>query len=96
VGDHVHVVADEDEGHAARPLEIVEEIGDLGLHRHVEGRGRLVEEEEPRPQEERAGDGDALALAAGEGVGVAAGKLAREADGGERLEGAGARRRYAN
>ena len=91
VGDDVHVVADQDEGHAARGLEIVEEVEDLGLHRHVEGRGRLVEEEEARAEEERAGDGDPLALSAGERVRVAAGELGRQADGGEGFRGSGAR-----
>ena len=53
---------------------------DLRLHRHVQGRGRLVEHDKPRLQDQRAGDRDALALAARELVRVALGGLGVEPD----------------
>ena len=53
------------------PLELAQEIDDLRLHRHVERRGRLIEDEEFRLEHDGPGDGDALALAAGEFVRIA-------------------------
>ncbi len=53
------------------PLVVLQEIHDLRLRRHVEGRSRLVEHDQMRLKDDRAGDGDALALAAGEFVRVA-------------------------
>ncbi len=52
------------------PLQVAQQVDDLRLHRHVEGRGRLVQHHEARLQHHGAGDGDALALAAGELVGI--------------------------
>ena len=49
-------------------LQIVEQIQNLRLHRHVERGGRLVQNDEARIQRERARDADALALSAGEFV----------------------------
>jgi hypothetical protein len=64
-------VADEEVGEAVANLQLAEEIDDLGLHRHVEGRRRLVEDDQLRAQDDGARDGDALALAARELVRVA-------------------------
>ena len=47
-------------------LQVVEQVEDLGLHRHVEGRDRLVADEEVGLEHEGPGDADPLALAAGE------------------------------
>ena len=64
-------MADEEVGEAALLLEIAQQVDDLRLHRHVEGRGRLVQHDEFRFQHHGAGDGDALSLPAGKLVGVA-------------------------
>src|SRR5690606_12413309 len=54
---------------------------DLGLHRHVQRRDRLVADEQLRLERQRPGDRDALALAAGELVRPApAGRLGVDAD----------------
>ena len=49
-----------------------DQLEDLGLHRHVERRGRLVEHDDGGVHRQGAGDGDALGLAAGQLVGPAA------------------------
>ena len=41
------VVADEQVSEAVPGLQFAQELDDLGLHRHVEHRGRLVEHDEP-------------------------------------------------
>jgi|GEM_PF-4211983 len=53
---------------------------DLRLHRHVQGRARLVEHDKTRLRDQRAGDRDALALATRELVRVALGGLGVEPD----------------
>ena len=65
------VVGDEQVGEAEVVLEVVEQVDDLRLHRHVERRHRLVEHDQARLERERARDADALALAARELVRVA-------------------------
>ena len=47
-------------------LKRAQQVDDLRLHRHVEGRGRLVENHELRFEHDGARDGDALALSARE------------------------------
>jgi hypothetical protein len=64
-------VADEEIGKLVPLLQVAQQVDDLGLHAHVERRGRLVEHDQARLQDEGAGDRDALALAAGEFVRVA-------------------------
>ena len=66
---HGEVVGDEDQREAVARLHVLEQVEDLGLHRHVEGRDRLVADDQLRVEHERPGDRDALALAAGELVG---------------------------
>ena len=61
-------------------LQVVEQVDDLRLDRHVERGDRLVGDDQLRPQRERAGDADALALAAGELVRVAVVVLRVQAD----------------
>ena len=73
-----------------------EEVEDLGLHRDVERRGRLVEQQSARRQDQRARDRHALALAAGELMRIAEAMARIEADVGERRRGSprrGRRRR---
>ena len=53
-------------------LQLLHEVEDLRLDRHVERGGGLVGQEQARVHRQRAGQADALALAAGEGVRVAA------------------------
>jgi len=43
--DHFQIVTDEEISEAAPLLQIAQEIDDLRLHRHVERRGRLVEDD---------------------------------------------------
>ena len=53
----------------ARPsslLQVLEQVHDAGLDRHVERGHRLVEHEQVGVERERPGDADALALTAGE------------------------------
>ena len=65
-GDHAHVVGDEEDGHLETVAELVDEVEDLGLDRHVErGRG-LVGDEQLGLAGQGDGDHDALAQAAGE------------------------------
>jgi len=83
--DHAQIMADEDIGEAVTLLQVAQQIDDLGLHRHVERRGRLVQDDEPGLQDQGAGDGDPLALAAGEFMGIAEAAGGIEADLGQRL-----------
>ena len=59
------------ERQAEAVLQILEQVDDLRLDRHVERRDRLVADDELRLAGERPGDADALALAAGELVRIA-------------------------
>ena len=69
--DHGQVVRDEQVGQVELVLEILEEVEDLGLDRHVERRHRLVTHDQLGSERERASDPDPLALAARELVRVA-------------------------
>src|SRR5688572_18950068 len=69
--DDREVVADEQVREVEVAAEIEEQIQNLALDRHVEGRHRLVADDEVRAEGERPRDADALALAAGELVRVA-------------------------
>ncbi len=80
VADHRQVVGDEDVGQAEGVLELLEQVDDAGLDRHVEGRHRLVEHDQLGLEGQGPGDADPLALPAGELVRVAVGVLGREAD----------------
>ena len=74
------VVGDEEVGQAELLLQLLQQVDDLRLDRHVERRHRLVADDEVRLDRERAGDADALALAAGELVRVAVGEVRVQAD----------------
>ena len=80
VPDDRQVVGDEDVGEAELVLQVLEQVDDLRLDRHVEGGDRLVADDELGLERERAGDADALALAAGELVRVAVVVLRVEPD----------------
>ena len=66
VADHGEVVADEQVGDAAIPLQVEQEVENGGLDRDVQRRGRLVEDDQLGLAGERPRDGDALALPARE------------------------------
>ncbi len=61
-------------------LQVLEQVDDLRLDRHVERGHRLVGDDELGVDRERARDADALALAAGELVRVAVGVIRLQAD----------------
>ena len=54
--DHLHVVLDEEHGHALLVADLLDERRELGGLLRVHARGRLVEEEELRVRRERARD----------------------------------------
>ena len=68
--DHAEVVGDEEQAHSAPALELLHQVQDLGLHRHVQGRGRLVRDQQHGPAGDRHRDHHPLALPAGEAVGI--------------------------
>ena len=74
---HGEVVGDEQVGEAELALQVLQQVEDLRLDRHVERRDRLVADDELRLERERAGDADALALPAGEFVRIAQRVLGR-------------------
>ena len=74
------VVADEEVGEAALPLQVAQEVDDLPLHGKIERGGRLVQHDEFRIEHQRAGDRDALPLAAGEFVREAVQRVRVEPD----------------
>ena len=61
-------------------LQVVEQVDDAGLDRHVERRDRLVEDEQLGIERERARDADALPLTAGELVREPVGVLGVQTD----------------
>ena len=69
--DDTHVVSDEDVRQPELALELLQQVQDLGLDRHVQGRHGLVTDDEVGLEDQRPGDADALALAAGEFVRIA-------------------------
>ncbi|MNO99099.1 hypothetical protein D3C76_908640 [compost metagenome] len=77
---HAKIVGDHDDGGVELPLELVHQGHDLGLHRHVERRGRLVGDQQLRPAQQCHGDHHPLAHATGELVGVHVHPLARLGD----------------
>ena len=68
--DHSEVMGDEEEAHSTPALELLHQAQDLGLHRHVQGRGRLVRDQQTGAAGDRHCDHHPLALPAGESVGI--------------------------
>ncbi len=60
------VVGDEDEGQAARRLQLAQQAQDPGARRGIQGGHRLVQDQDAGLDRQRAGDGHALALPARE------------------------------
>src|ERR1700694_2250958 len=69
--DDPEIVRNQDISETQSPLQIAQEVEDLGADRYVERGNRFVADDELRLHGERAGDRYALALAAGEFVRVA-------------------------
>ena len=59
--------------------QVGQQIKDLGLHGHIQRRGRLVQQQQARLGGQRPGNGDALALSARELVRIAKAELLPEA-----------------
>jgi len=78
--DYRQIVRDEQISEAEFLLQVLEQIDDLRLDRHVERRDGFVAHDQLRLDRERARDPDALALAAGEFVRIAAHVVRLEAD----------------
>jgi hypothetical protein len=55
-GDHAEVVGHQHHGHVAVGLVVLQQVQDLGLHRDVERRCRLVGEQQLRPARQRQRD----------------------------------------
>ena len=70
LGDHAHVMGDEQHGGAVIALQVADQGQDLLLRGDVERGGRLVRDQQFRLQHQRHRDHDALALAAGQPVRV--------------------------
>ena len=78
--NHPQIVTDEQVAELMVGLQLLQQIDDLRLHRHVQGTGRFVQHHEPRFQHHCARDRDALPLTAAELVRVAVTDIGREAD----------------
>ena len=95
LGDHAHVVGDEEDRHILLLLELFQQLQDLGLDGDVERGGRLVGDQELRLAGERHRDHHALAHAAGEAMRMLVEARFRggDADAVEQAHGLGLRRR---
>ena len=71
LGDDAEIMGDQHDGGAEVAAELLQQLQDLSLHRHIEGRRRLVGDEQRGIAGERHGDEAALAHAARELMGVA-------------------------
>ena len=78
VAHDLQVMGDEQQSEAHVAAQRRDQIEDLGLQRHVQGRCRLVGEHERRLEHDCARDGDALALSAAQLVRKARGVAGRE------------------
>ena len=95
LGDHAHVVGHQHHRGAVVAAEALDQRDDLRLHRDVERGGRLVGDDQFRLGADRQRDHDALAHAAGEFVRIGVDAFFRRgnADLGQQIDGALARRR---
>ena len=83
--DRAQIVRDEQIRQVPLALQLLQQIQDLRLDRHVERRDRLVGDDEIRVRGERARDADALLLSAGELVRIAVDEPLAEPDGRHQL-----------
>ena len=88
IGDDAHVVGDEEDAGVDAVAKVADELEDLGLHGHVERRGRLVGDEHGGIARQRLGDHRPLPLTTGElvRVGVHAALRRRDLDEVEQLD----------
>ena len=77
---HAQVVGDEQVGQPEFPLQVFQDIENLRLDGHIQGRDRLIADDELGAQSQCTRDPDPLALPAGELVRVAAGVVIFESD----------------
>ncbi len=77
---YAEIVGDHDDGGVELALELVHQGHDLGLHRHVQRRGRLIGDKQLRPAEQGHGDHHPLAHATGKLVRIHVHPLARLGD----------------
>ena len=80
IGDDAEVVGDEDDGELALRLQLVDQLQDLGLDRHVQSRRGFVADQDVRVRGQGDRDDDTLAHAAGELEGILVEALARLGD----------------
>ena len=78
--NHPQIVTDEQIAELMVGLQLLQQIDDLRLHRHVQGTGWFVQYHEARFQHHGARDRDALPLAAAELVRIAVTDIGRETD----------------
>jgi hypothetical protein len=80
VPDHTEIVRDKQVGQSHFPLQILHQIQDLRLNRHVQRRYRLVSDNQLGVQHQGTGNSDTLALTTAELMRITAGMIAAEAD----------------
>ena len=80
VSHDTEVVRDEEIRQPKVSLQVEQEIQDLGLHRDIQGRDRLVRDHQSGMQSQCPRDADALTLAAAEGMGEPPHVLGAEPD----------------
>ena len=78
--DHRQVVGDEEIGEVKLVLQLLEQVDDLCLDRHVQRRDGLVAHDERRIHRQCARDADPLSLAARELVRVPSREVTRQPD----------------
>ena len=77
---HPQVMRDKEEGDLQSLLQILEQVDDLRLYRHIQRRDRFIRHNQLGVQREGAGNADALALPTTESVGVTAEVLGGKTD----------------
>ena len=86
---HGKVVRDEDQSQTDLILQIHQQVDDLRLNGHVQGRDRFIADDQLGRADDRTGDADTLGLPAGEFVGVALREIGGQADQAQGFYGAG-------
>ena len=88
LGDHAHVVGDQDHREAALLLQPADQLQDLRLGGHIQRRGGFVGDQDARFRGEREGDHHPLAQSAGqlERIGIDALGRPRDADHRQQLD----------
>ena len=79
MGNNAQIVGHHQVSELRLLLQLRQQVEDLGLHRHIQGRCRLIQQQHPWLKDQRSGNRHALPLAAGELVRIAFAKGAIEA-----------------